>query len=51
MQARPGRIIDDRAVPFARPRTIEMTYTPDFVALTHDLREAIFSNRGAKEAA
>ncbi len=26
MRARPGRIIEDRAVPFARPRTIEMTY-------------------------
>jgi NitT/TauT family transport system ATP-binding protein len=43
MQARPGRIIDDHAVPFARPRTIDMTYAADFVALTHELREAIFS--------
>jgi len=51
MQARPGRIIEDRAVPFARPRTIEMTYAPDFVALTHHLRDAIFSNRATKEAA
>jgi NitT/TauT family transport system ATP-binding protein len=51
MQARPGRIIEDRVVPFARPRTIELTYAPDFVALTHHLRDAIFSNRAAKEAA
>jgi len=51
MQARPGRIIEDRAVPFGRPRTIEMTYAPDFVALTHHLRDAIFSNRATKEAA
>ena len=51
MQARPGRIIEDRLVPFARPRTIEMTYAPDFVALTHHLRDAIFMNRPAKEAA
>ena len=51
MQARPGRIIEDHAVPFARPRTIEMTYAPDFVALTHHLRDAIFSNRATKEAA
>jgi NitT/TauT family transport system ATP-binding protein len=51
MQARPGRIIEDRVVPFARPRTIEMTYAPDFVALTHHLRDAIFSNRATREAA
>jgi NitT/TauT family transport system ATP-binding protein len=38
-------------VPFARPRTIEMTYAPDFVSLTHHLRDAIFSNRATKEAA
>ncbi len=43
MQARPGRIIEDRVVPFARPRPIDMTYAPDFVALTHNLRDAIFS--------
>lgn len=47
MQARPGRIIDDHVVPFPRPRTIDMTYAADFVALTHELREAIFSNRGS----
>jgi NitT/TauT family transport system ATP-binding protein len=41
MAARPGRIIDDSAVPFARPRTVEMTYEPDFVALTHKLRGMI----------
>jgi NitT/TauT family transport system ATP-binding protein len=43
MRARPGRIIEDRAVPFARPRTIEMTYQPDFVAMTQHLRDAIFA--------
>ena len=32
MQARPGRIIDDGAVTFPRPRTIAMTYDPEFVA-------------------
>lgn len=41
MQARPGRIIEDKTVPFARPRTVEMTYSPEFVALTHHLREQI----------
>jgi NitT/TauT family transport system ATP-binding protein len=41
MQARPGRIIDDNEVPFARPRTIAMTYDPTFVSLTQRLRELI----------
>jgi NitT/TauT family transport system ATP-binding protein len=51
MQARPGRIIDDSLVPFARPRTIAMSYTPEFVALTQQLREHIFAARSDKEAA
>ncbi len=41
MAARPGRIIDDSKVPFARPRTVAMTYEADFVALTQRLRELI----------
>ncbi len=41
MQARPGRIIDESVVTFARPRTIEMSYDPDFVTLTQRLRELI----------
>jgi NitT/TauT family transport system ATP-binding protein len=41
MQARPGRIIDDSMVPFARPRTISMTYDTGFVAMTQRLREMI----------
>lgn len=41
MQARPGHIIDDNEVPFPRPRTVAMTYEPDFVSLTQRLRELI----------
>ena len=51
MRARPGQIIDDAPVPFARPRTIEMSYTPEFVSLTQRLRELIVSARPVKEAA
>jgi NitT/TauT family transport system ATP-binding protein len=51
MRARPGQIIDDAEVPFSRPRTIEMSYTPPFVALTQRLRELIVSARPVKEAA
>jgi NitT/TauT family transport system ATP-binding protein len=51
MRARPGQIIDDTVVPYARPRTIEMAYTADFVAMTHRLRELIVAARPVKEAA
>ncbi len=46
MRARPGQIIDDAEVPFARPRTIEMSYTPELrlddaaAARTHRHRAA-----------
>jgi NitT/TauT family transport system ATP-binding protein len=45
MSARPGRIIDDSTVPFSRPRTIQMTFESDFVALNQHLREFIVNAR------
>ena len=51
MAARPGRIIDDAVVPFQRPRTIEMSYEPAFVAMTQRLRTLIVADRARKEAA
>jgi NitT/TauT family transport system ATP-binding protein len=50
MQARPGRIIDDSEVPFARPRTIKISFEPDFVSLTQRLRERIVVARAVQEA-
>lgn len=50
MSARPGRIIDDSAVPFAYPRSIEMTFEPDFVALNQRLRSLIVHARTAAKA-
>jgi NitT/TauT family transport system ATP-binding protein len=49
MSARPGRVTEDRAVDFSRPRTIDTTYAEDFTALTHALRLSIVSARGAVE--
>ncbi|MCZ8183930.1 MAG: ABC transporter ATP-binding protein [Beijerinckiaceae bacterium] len=46
MSARPGRIVDDAPVTFARPRTIAMTFEPDFVALNQRLRSLIVEARG-----
>ncbi len=49
MRARPGQIVDDANVPFARPRTIDMSYLPEFVSMTQRLRELIVSSRPVKE--
>ena len=49
MRTRPGQIIDDAEVPFARPRTIDMSYLPEFVSMTQRLRELIVSARPVKE--
>jgi NitT/TauT family transport system ATP-binding protein len=45
MSPRPGRIVDDSPVAFARPRTIANTFEPDFVALNQRLRELIVNMR------
>jgi NitT/TauT family transport system ATP-binding protein len=47
MSARPGRIVADEHVSFARPRTLDMTYEPGFVALTQKLRSLIVDARAA----
>jgi NitT/TauT family transport system ATP-binding protein len=41
MSPRPGRIIDDTPVPFLYPRTLAITYEPEFVALGKRMRELI----------
>jgi len=41
MSPRPGRILEDRAVEFARPRQIELTFEPSFVGLVQHLRGLI----------
>jgi NitT/TauT family transport system ATP-binding protein len=51
MQARPGRIVDDSVVPFARPRIIEISFAPEFVSLTQRLRERIVAARAVQEIA
>ncbi|HEY8564524.1 MAG TPA: ABC transporter ATP-binding protein [Beijerinckiaceae bacterium] len=45
MSARPGRIIAERAVDLPRPRDLEITYTPAFSDIVHDLRARIAEAR------
>lgn len=46
MSSRPGRILDDQIVELPRPRNIDMTFEPDFVALNQRLRAMIVGARG-----
>jgi NitT/TauT family transport system ATP-binding protein len=41
MSARPGRILEEREVLFARPRTLESSYSPEFATLVQQLRMRI----------
>lgn len=45
MRPRPGRIVEERAIDFAHPRDIALTFTPEFSALTQQLRDAIVAVR------
>ena len=45
MSARPGKIIAEREVKFAHPRDLEITYTPPFAEVVHELRGLIKSAR------
>ncbi len=47
MSARPGRILDDSPVDLPRPRTMDMTFLPEFVALTQRLRRQIVEARAS----
>ena len=49
MSARPGRILVDEPVGFARPRSIDTTFEPGFTNLTHKLRTLIVEARSAAE--
>jgi NitT/TauT family transport system ATP-binding protein len=45
MRPRPGRIIDDTMVTFPRPRTLQMTYAPEFVDAMQRARMQIGEGR------
>lgn len=49
MSSRPGRILEEREVPFARPRTLEMSYSPEFATLVQQLRMRIAHARTSVE--
>ncbi len=50
MTSRPGRILEDRPVEFPRPRTLEMSYAPEFASLVQSLRMRIAEARTASDA-
>ena len=50
MSSRPGRILETRAVPFDRPRTLESSYSAEFAALVQQLRMRIADARRGGDA-
>lgn len=50
MSARPGRILEEREVAFARPRTLAMSYSPEFATLVQQLRMRIAHARSPGDA-
>ena len=47
MSSRPGRILQERRVPFQRPRELDILYAPAFNDIVHELRGAIAEARSA----
>jgi NitT/TauT family transport system ATP-binding protein len=47
MSSRPGRIIAERRVALPRPRSLDVTYTPEFTEIVHELRSHIATARQA----
>lgn len=50
MSTRPGRVVGDQPSDFARPRTLETSFEPAFVEMTHDLRRQIIHERAPRKA-
>ena len=46
MSPRPGRIVDIRDIEFARPRTLALSFSPEFTAIVQHLRMQIADSRG-----
>ena len=45
MSSRPGRILVERHIEFPRPRDLEVTFTPEFQDIVHELRAHIVKAR------
>ena len=45
MSSRPGRIVVERKIEFPRPRDIDLTFTPEFQSIVHELRAHIVRAR------
>jgi NitT/TauT family transport system ATP-binding protein len=45
MSARPGRVIEERAITLPRPRDLEVTFAPEFQDIVHELRGHIVRAR------
>ena len=51
MSKSPGRFVVKREIDLPRPRDLEVTYTPEFTDIVHELRGHIGAMRGKAGAA
>lgn len=45
MSSRPGRVVEERKIDLPRPRDLEVTFTPEFQDIVHELRAHIVKAR------
>jgi NitT/TauT family transport system ATP-binding protein len=45
MSSRPGRVVEERKIELPRPRDLEVTFTPEFQDIVHELRAHIVKAR------
>jgi NitT/TauT family transport system ATP-binding protein len=45
MSARPGRVLVEKKIDFPRPRDLDVTFTPEFTDIVHELRSHIVRAR------
>jgi NitT/TauT family transport system ATP-binding protein len=50
MSKNPGRFVVERKIDLPRPRDLEITYTPEFSEIVHELRGHIGAIRGGTSA-
>jgi NitT/TauT family transport system ATP-binding protein len=50
MSSRPGRIVAERVIDFPRPRDLDITYSPAFTEVVHELRGHIADARRGQNA-
>ncbi|MBZ8133986.1 ABC transporter ATP-binding protein [Afifella sp. IM 167] len=46
LTSRPGRVLEERRIDLPRPRELDVTFTPQFQTIVHEMRDHIIKARG-----